>query len=106
MKAVRIHKKVANEVEKLDFSLKRQLAELFAQLADGESLGMPVSRPMPVVEHGVHELRVKDRTGQYRIFYFTKKADTILIFHFFKKKTQETPKQEIETAKNRLKEML
>ncbi len=59
MKAVRIHKKVASEVEKLDFSLKRQLAELFAQLAEGESLGMPVSRPMPVVEHGVHELRVK-----------------------------------------------
>jgi len=61
---------------------------------------------MPVVEHGVHELRVKDRTRQYRIFYFTKKADAILIFHFFKKKSQETPKQEIEAAKNRLKEML
>lgn len=39
-------------------------------------------------------------------FYYTKKADAILIFHFFKKKTQETPLQEIETAKSRLKEML
>lgn len=106
MKAIRVHKKVVNELEKLDFSLKRRLAELFAQLAEGASIGMPVSRPMPVVEHGVHELRVKDRSGQYRAFYFTKRADAILIFHFFKKKTQETPKQEIETAKNRLKEML
>lgn len=106
MKAVRIHKKVVAEVDRLNFSLKRQLAELFAQLADGENLGMPLSRPMPIVEHGVHELRVKDRTGQYRIFYFTKTVEAILIFHFFKKKTQETPKQEVETAKNRLKEML
>ncbi len=106
MKAVRIHKKVGKEIEKLDFSLRRRLAELFGFLAEGESLGMPVSRPMPTVEHGVHELRVKDRTGQYRVFYYTKKADAILVFHFFKKRTQETPSQEIETAKGRLKEML
>jgi len=75
-------------------------------LAEGENPGMPISRPMPVVDHGVHELRIKDRSGQYRVFYYTKKADAILIFHFFKKKTQETPSQEIETAKGRLEEML
>lgn len=106
MKAVRIHKRVSKEIEDLDFSLKRQLAELIGLLAEGENLGMPISRPMPVIEHGAHELRVKDRSGQYRIFYYTKKADAILVFHLFKKKTQETPKQEIETARNRLKEML
>lgn len=59
---------------------------------------------MPVVEHGVHELRIKDHTGQFRVFYFTKEANAILVFHLFKKKTQETP-QEIETGKKRLKEM-
>ena len=106
VKVVRMHKKVVKELEKLDFAMKRRLAELFALLAEGEGLGMPLSRPMPVVEHGVHELRVKDRSGQYRAFYYTKKADAILVFHFFKKKTQETPLQEIETAKGRLKEML
>ncbi len=106
MKLIRVHKKVSRELEKLDFGLKRQLTELFALLGEGESLGMPVSRPMPVIDHGVHELRVKDRSGQFRVFYYTKKADAILIFHFFKKKTQEIPSQEIETAKGRLKEML
>ena len=75
-------------------------------MASGEGLGMPISRPMPVIDHGVLELRVKDRAGQYRVFYYIKKADVILIFHFFKKKTQEAPLQEIETAKGRLKEML
>jgi len=67
---------------------------------------MPLSRPMPIVEHGTHELRVKDARGHYRFFYYTKVKDAILVFHFFKKKTEQTPDQEIETGKKRLKEML
>lgn len=106
MKAVRVHRKVAKELENLQDSLKLKLAELLALLAEGEKLGMPASRPMPTVEHGVHELRIKDHTGQFRVFYFTKNADAILVFHLFKKKTQETPVQEIETGRKRLKEMM
>lgn len=106
MKAVRVHKKVVKDLEKVELSIKRQLAEYLGFLAEGENLGMPASRPMSIVDHGVHELRLKDRSGQYRVFYYTKKSDAILVFHFFKKKTQETPAQEIETAKSRLKEML
>lgn len=105
MKAIRIHRKVTKELEDLGHSLKQNLAELLVLLGEGESLGMPVSRPMPVIEHGVHELRIKDHTGQFRIFYFTKDTNAILVFHLFKKKTQETPRQEIETGKKRLKEM-
>lgn len=106
MKAIRIHKKVNKEIERLEISLKRDLAEALALIAEGENIGLPLSRPMPVIEHGVHELRLKDRSGQYRIFYYTKKADEILVFHFFKKKTQETPSKEIETGRSRLEEML
>jgi phage-related protein len=73
VKSIRIHKKVSKELEKLDFSMKRRLAELFALLSEGEKLGMPVSRPMPIVAHGVHELRVKDHSGQYRVFYYKKR---------------------------------
>jgi phage-related protein len=105
VKAIRIHRKVVKEIEVLEISLRQKLAELLALLAEGENLGMPVSRPMPVVEHGVHELRKKEHTGQFRVFYFTKEANAILVFHLFKKKTQETPAQEIETGKKRLKEM-
>lgn len=61
---------------------------------------------MPIVANGVHELRIKNTAGQYRIFYFIKLLDAILVFHFFKKKTQETPKKEIETGKRRLGEMI
>lgn len=67
---------------------------------------MPVSRPMPSVYHGVHELRLKDRSGQYRIFYYLKNKEMILVFHFFKKKSRTTPIQEIKTARVRLKELM
>lgn len=106
MKAVYLHKSVTKEINNLDFSLRRRLTEVFATLAEGEKIGMPLSRPMPSVEHGAHELRVKDHTGSYRIFYYTKMVNAILVFHMFKKKTEKTPDREITTAKLRLREML
>lgn len=67
---------------------------------------MPLSRPMPSVAAGAEELRIKDRSGAYRIFYYTKLAKSVLIFHAFVKKTQKTPEHEIALAKIRLREMI
>ena len=106
MKRTRFHKQVLKEMDSLDLRTKQTVADIIALLAAGESLGMPVSRPMPSVEAGVHELRIKDRSGQYRIFYFTKDKDALLFFHMFKKKTQQTPIREIETGLKRLREMM
>ena len=50
---------------------------------------MPVSRPMPVVASGVHELRTRDETGVYRAFYFLKSIRGVLILHAFEKKNAE-----------------
>jgi phage-related protein len=61
---------------------------------------------MASVDVGVEELRIKDRSGAYRVFYYAKLADSVLILHAFTKKTQETPPKEIALAKKRLKEML
>jgi predicted XRE-type DNA-binding protein len=56
---------------------------------------------MSSVAVGVEELRVKDRSGAYRVFYYTKLADSVLIFHAFAKKTQKTPLKEIALAQKR-----
>ena len=106
MKTISFHIKVLKDIEEVDFSLRKQVLELLAQLGDGVKLGMPISRPMPIVFHGVHELRIKDRSGQYRVFYYLKSERMVLVFHFFKKKTQKTSLKEIETARMRLKELL
>ena len=76
------------------------------QLQSGRILNQPHSRSMNTVESGVNELRVRDASGAYRVFYYIKTRKSILIFHAFKKKTQKTPKKEINLAKKNLKELL
>jgi phage-related protein len=67
---------------------------------------MPLSRPMASVAAGVEELRVRDRSGIYRAFYYARSARGILIFHAFAKKTQATPGRELLLRKRRLRELL
>ena len=89
MKTISFHIKVLKEIEKTDFNVRKQVLELLSQLAEGVILGMPASRPMPTVFQGAAELRIKDRSGQYRIFYYLNHNESILVFHFFKKKRRE-----------------
>ena len=49
-------------------------------------------KPMSIIGSGVFEIRIRDKTGAYRVFYVTKIRDCIYILHAFKKKTQATPK--------------
>lgn len=82
------------------------MAVLLEALGRGISLGLPMSRPMPAVAHGAHELRVSDQAGEVRVFYYTKHRDALLVFHMFRKKVQRTPEREIDTARKRLRDML
>ena len=86
--------------------VRRELGKAIFDLHRGESLAMPLSRPMPSVAAGVAELRIRDRGGIFRAFYYTALARGILVFHAFAKKTRETPKQELDMARKRLKELL
>jgi phage-related protein len=85
--------------------VRKELGKAVFDLQKGHLLGMPLSRPMPSVAVGVDELRIRDRAGIYRTFYFTKSLQGILVFHAFVKKAQKTPLQEIELGRKRLKEM-
>jgi phage-related protein len=86
--------------------VRRELGKAIFDLQRGESLAMPLSRPMPSVGPGAAELRIGDRSGIYRAFYYTESARGILVFHAFVKKSRETPKRELELARKRLKELL
>jgi phage-related protein len=81
------------------------LGEAILELQRGNRLAMPLSRPMPVVGRGVHELRVKDAAGIYRAFYVLQSARGVVVFHAFGKKSQKTPAAEIELGRKRLREM-
>lgn len=106
MQSIRVHKSVAKEIARLSPELRIRIAELLDLLAQGETIGMPISRPMPDIAGGSHELRIKDGSGHYRVFYYTKVSNMLVVFHFFKKKSQATPKKEIDIAQKRLRSML
>jgi phage-related protein len=69
-------------------------------------LSMPLSRPMPSIGRGVHELRLKDRSGVYRVVYALVRRGTVHVLHAFKKTTQTTALKNLELARKRLKEVL
>ena len=96
------------ERELADFPkvIREDLADALARLEEGHMLSMPLSRPMPSIGKGVHELRLRDRSGIYRVIYIIIKSGVIYLLHAFKKTTPETPLHNIEVAKKRLKEAI
>jgi phage-related protein len=47
---------------------------------------------------GLYEIRVEFESNIYRIFCFFDKGNLIILINSFQKKTQKTPKREIELA--------
>ncbi len=63
-------------------------------------------KPMPTIGKGVEEIRVADDSGAYRVIYLARRDDAVYVLHAFQKKTQATPRKDIDTAKMRLKQLL
>jgi phage-related protein len=106
VKLALFHPKARGEIKAFPEEVRKELGKAILDLQKGHTLGMPLSRPMPSVALDVEELRIRDRVGIYRTFYFKKSARGVLIFHAFVKKTQKTPMQDVELGRKRLKEML
>ena len=102
---IQILRQCQKEIAEFPEELRGDLADVLARLDEGHNLGMPLSRPMPSIGKGVHELRFRDRSGIYRVVYFLAGAGAIWLLHAFMKKTQQTPRQNIELAQKRLREV-
>ncbi len=62
-------------------------------------------KPMISVGKGVREMRIHS-DGEYRVIYIAKFEDGVYLLHAFSKKTQQTPKHDIDLAKHRLSAIL
>jgi phage-related protein len=76
---------------------------LLRELQKGTVLSLPHSRPMPQIGARCHELRIVDEGVTWRILYRTD-SDAIVIADVFAKKTPQTPKAVLNTARRRLRE--
>ena len=106
MKAAIFHPAASAVIRSFPKDVRRELGKAIFDLQQGAVLTMPLSRPMPSIEQGAAELRIRDRSGIYRAFYYTRSTRGILVFHAFVKKTQATPTHELDLGKKRLKELL
>ncbi len=102
---ITILKQCERELRDFPEEIRGDLADALARLETGLNIAMPLSRPMPSIGSGVHELRFRDRSGIYRVIYFIRKTNDIYLIHAFRKKTQKTPLDSIELAKQRLRSL-
>jgi len=68
----------------------------------GPDLGMPHTRAMG---SGLFELRLKAAEGVARVLYCTVVDRRIIFLHQFVKKSEKTPRKELDIARQRIKEV-
>jgi phage-related protein len=62
-------------------------------------------RPIQTIGRSVHEIRIRDRSGAFRVIYLATLADRVVVLHAFQKKTQRTTKHELDLAAKRLRDV-
>ena len=81
---------------------RRAVGEDIKTAQFGWPMGMPLIRK---IENGLWEVRSNITDGIARTF-FTVKGDTMVLLHGFVKKSQETPQNDLRTARRRLRNIL
>jgi len=82
---------------------RREAGHQLGRVQDGKE---PTDwKPMASVGAGVKEIRIHAETG-YRVLYVAKFPEAVYVLHGFAKKTQRTPKAEIDLANKRYRDLL
>ena len=94
-----------DEIKSPPFSAAARIeaGTLLRFLQEGESLGMPKSRPMPSIGRRCHELRTRDEDGTRRIFSRIDPDAVLVAGVLISKTTRATPRHVIDLCKGRLK---
>ena len=59
-------------------------------------------KPMKSIGPVVREIRIRDKTGVFRVIYLATVQDVVLVLHAFQKKSQATAQKDIDLAAKRL----
>ena len=82
----------------LDIKMRQKMLRSIQALQDmGISFRMPLSESL---EDGIFELRAKSGTNISRVMYFFIIGNRAVLTHGFIKKTQKTPRRELQRAKD------
>lgn len=91
---------VTEYIDRLTKEEQAKIRNEFRLLAEfGPALGMPHAR---MIKGKLWELR----PGNFRFFYFTVIEQRFVILHGYRKQSQKAPRQEVDIAMKRMKEMM
>lgn len=98
----------SSELENEILSLPDGLLARYLRLTDlmlefGSNLGIPHTK---FIGEGLIELRIKSKEGIARVFFCTMIGKKIIMLHLCLKKSNKTPKKEIQIVRKRIKEVL
>lgn len=97
------NKKVEEETHLFPDGILANLLHILEMIEEfGPAIGKPHTASMG---DGLFEIRAKGKEGIGRALFCTLKGKEIVILHSFIKKTQKTPKRELDKALGRLKEL-
>ena len=95
---------VEAELDAWPVGLRARFRALTVRMEEyGPNLGMPHTRALG---NGLFEIRAKAEEGIGRAFFCTMVGRKIVILHSFIKKTDKTPKRELDIALTRQKEVI
>ena len=98
------NKTVEAELDAWPVGLQARYRALTVRMEEyGPNLGMPHTRALG---NGLFEIRAKAEEGIGRVFFCTVVGRKIVILHSFIKKTDKTPKRELNIALTRQKEVI
>ncbi len=102
MKEIEFHGRTLNMIRDFPADAKHEAGHQLDRVQRGND---PTDwKPMPSIGKGVREIRIHEQ-GQYRVIYIAKLEDAIHVLHAFQKKTQKTRKQDIDAARQALKQI-
>ena len=87
-------------VQGLSLPARAKVFETINYFVELKNQNLPIKEHLSKhIEDGIFELRISVSDSIIRTFYFYQKGAKIILTHGFIKKTQKTPKKEIERAK-------
>lgn len=96
MKRIIAYKGLFQEfVERRSVMEQQKIRRVLALLKQDEKIP---SHYIKYIEQGILELRISHCGNEFRIFFIYDGEDIIVLFNSFHKKTQKTPRREIEKA--------
>jgi phage-related protein len=101
--SVEIVEKAEEELDELPSDMKARFVHIAEMLEDlgPDRVGMPHVRHL---EDELWEIRMRGRDGIARAIYFSAKTRRVVVVRVFIKKTEKTPRREIDLAHTRVQE--